>query len=205
MEGTRKTDLWFDVVVTDPDQAARRTVARALARLGLRPAETQTGEQALTLCTRGAPALVVAEVRLPDMSGFELCRELREQQQLDVPIVLMSGELTDSASRVAGLLVGADEYLVKPFDPDELRARARNLVRRFQATRRKRTTALTPREQEVLTLLAEGFDQHEIAQRLVISPRTVATHLERILGKTGARSRAQAVTWAFRHQLVELR
>lgn len=205
MEGTRKTDLWFDVVVADPDQAARRAVARALARLGLRPAETPTGEQALALCTRGAPALVVAEVRLPDMSGFELCRELREQQQIDVPIVLMSGELTDSASRVAGLLVGADEYLVKPFDPDELRARARNLVRRFQSSRRKRMTALTPREQEVLTLLAEGFDQHEIAQRLVISPRTVSTHLERILGKTGARSRAQAVTWAFRHQLVELR
>ena len=112
--------------------------------------------------------------------------------------------MTDSASRVAGLLVGADEYLVKPFDPDELRARARNLVRRFQPTRRKRMAALTPREQEVLTLLAEGLDQHEIAQRLVISPRTVSTHLERILGKTGARTRAQAVTWAFRHQLVEL-
>ena len=204
MEATRKTDVWFDVVVVDPDHAARAAVARALARLGLKPVEAQTGEQALALTCRGAVALVVAEVRLPDMSGFELCRELREQQQLDVPVVLLSGDLTDSASRVAGLLVGADEYLVKPFDPDELRARARNLVRRFQPTRRKRMAALTPREQEVLTLLAEGLDQHEIAQRLVISPRTVSTHLERILGKTGARTRAQAVTWAFRHQLVEL-
>jgi DNA-binding NarL/FixJ family response regulator len=204
MEATRKTDVWFDVVVVDPDHAARAAVARALARLGLKPVEAQTGEQALALTCRGVVALVVAEVRLPDMSGFELCRELREQQQLDVPVVLLSGELTDSASRVAGLLVGADEYLVKPFDPDELRARARNLVRRFQPTRRKRMAALTPREQEVLTLLAEGLDQHEIAQRLVISPRTVSTHLERILGKTGARTRAQAVTWAFRHQLVEV-
>jgi DNA-binding NarL/FixJ family response regulator len=99
-------------------------------------------------------------------------------------------------------MIGADDYLVKPFAPDELLTRLRSLLRRVDAAEAARPHDLTPRELEVLTLLAEGLEQGEIARQLVISPKTVSTHIERILSKLGVRSRAQAVALAYREDLV---
>jgi DNA-binding NarL/FixJ family response regulator len=107
--------------------------------------------------------------------------------------------------RVAGLLLGADDYLGKPFVEDELLARMRALLRR-SGSRRVPTDAppspLTRREVEILRMLAAGLAQRDIAQSLVISPNTVATHIQRILTKLGVHSRAQAVAEAYRLGLL---
>ena len=113
--------------------------------------------------------------------------------------MFVSGERVEPCDRVAGLLLGADDYVVKPFAPDELIARVRRLVVRSAsdepgALRSK----LTRREQEVLQLLASGLTQPEIARELVISSSTVASHIEHILDKLGVHSRAQAVALALR-------
>jgi DNA-binding NarL/FixJ family response regulator len=91
---------------------------------------------------------------------------------------------------------------VKPFAPDELLARLPTRVR-ASARPPRSESALTPRELQVLRCLADGLDGSSIAQRLVISPRTVGTHLEHIFEKLGVRSRAQAVAAAYRAGLVE--
>ena len=104
--------------------------------------------------------------------------------------------------RVAGLLIGADDYIVKPFDPGEFLARVRSLLRRNNSnddrpfSDRPGLDALTDRERQVLDLLAEGRSQDEIASALFITPKTVATHIQRVLGKLGVHSRAQAVSYA---------
>jgi DNA-binding NarL/FixJ family response regulator len=90
---------------------------------------------------------------------------------------------------------------VKPFASDELLARIRALMRRARSGS-AHWAGLTPREREVLQLLAEGLEQQEIAESLAVSSKTVATHIERILSKLGVRSRAQAVAAAYRERLV---
>ena len=103
---------------------------------------------------------------------------------------------------MAGLLVGADDYLVKPFAPDELIGRVRALTRRGRAAISNGVTwGLTRREDEVLRLLASGLRQEEIASRLVVSPRTVGAHIQNVLRKMGATSRTQAVALSYRHDL----
>jgi DNA-binding NarL/FixJ family response regulator len=88
--------------------------------------------------------------------------------------------------------------LAKPIRFDHLLARVRRLVTQATAVAGPVAARLTPREQEVLGLLAEGLEQEEIASRLFITPKTVAKHIERILGKLAVRSRAQAVALALR-------
>jgi DNA-binding NarL/FixJ family response regulator len=90
---------------------------------------------------------------------------------------------------------------VKPFDPDELLARVRALVRRRRGGSRV-VAELTPRELQVLRSLAEGRSQGEIAGSLVISPKTVGTHVENILRKLDVHSRAQAVAVAYRSGIL---
>ena len=163
------------------------------------------GEAALKVARENPPALVILEVPLGERSGYEVCRALREELGDDLPVLFLSGARTESYDRVAGLLVGADDYVVKPFAPDELLARVRRLVRHSRAatgTGGSTASSLTPRELEVLQLLATGLAPDEIAKKLFISKKTVGTHIEHIFTKLGVRSRAQAIAVAYRDELV---
>jgi DNA-binding NarL/FixJ family response regulator len=148
---------------------------------------------------------VLLDIQLPDLNGYEVCRGLRNRYGDSIAIVFISGERTEPLDRAGGLLLGADDYLTKPVDPGELIARVTRLVGRPRSngdgpSSNGKLDALTQRENEVLGLLAEGLRQGEIAERLVISPKTVATHIQRILGKLEVRSRAQAVSLALRDE-----
>jgi two-component system, OmpR family, response regulator len=192
------------VLVVDDDPAMRALISELLAGSGLETVEAGDGDTGIAAARQRRPALAIVDVNMPRISGYELCRGLREAYGTDLPILFVSGERVESYDRVAGLLLGADDYLVKPFAPDELLVRVRGLLRRAGArvTGAAAFDHLTVREREVLSLLAEGLDQREIAQRLAISPKTVGTHIERILNKLGVRNRAHAVAMAFRHELL---
>ena len=197
------------VLIADADPAFATFLSRLLQRLALPAVCATTGADALAEARRLRPALVVVDVGLPDLSGFEVCRELREELGEGLPVILVSGEKMDDHDRAAGLLLGADDYLFKPVDPTLFIARVRRLVARVAAaTDSADGTAtahrrFTPREQEVLTLLAEGQDRAAIARRLVISPRTVGSHIEHLLTKLGVHSQAQAVAAAHRDGLLD--
>ena len=190
------------VLVVDPDPAQRGLVRSLVERAGFRSQAVSTGEQALEAARRERPQLVVLEVRLADISGYEVCRALREEFGDTLGIMFVSGDRTEAGDRVAGLMIGADDYLPKPLAGDELLARVRALARRAGAydhlkAPALRKTGLTSRELEVLHMLADGHNQHAIAQKLYITPKTVAKHIEHILTKLPARSRAEAVAIAY--------
>jgi len=189
------------VLVVDDDDGHRELISTVLGRAGFSTVDAANGEDAMTAARRHQPRLVVLDVRMPDLSGYEVCRRLRDEFGDTVSIVFLSGERTEGFDRAAGLLVGADDYLVKPFSPDELLARVRI---RLPAAPEEPPVAsdLTKRELEVLGLLAEGLSQKEIVATLVISSKTVAAHIQHILGKLGVHSRAQAVAHAYRRGLL---
>jgi DNA-binding NarL/FixJ family response regulator len=188
------------VLIADDDEPIRLLLATALDAEGCTVVTAERGDAVVPLVRRFRPDAVVLDVAMPGLSGYEVCHRLREEFGEGLSIVLLSGFRTDGIDRVAGLLLGADDYVVKPFDPNELIARVRRLVERSR--RPPEMERLTARELEVLTLLARGFAQNQIASRLVISPKTVATHLQHILEKLRVHSRAQAVAAAFRYGLL---
>ncbi|MEO8290111.1 MAG: response regulator [Gaiellaceae bacterium] len=193
------------ILVVDDDLWCRTLVTSVLAEAGYATVAAESAEEALASADGAAPALVVLDVNMPGVSGYEVCRRLRERHGKDLPIIFLSGSRTESFDRVAGLLIGGDDYLVKPFAPDELVARVQRLVGRTPGrTREQGLSRLTKRELEVLRLLSEGKPQPEIAAVLVISPKTVGTHIEHILSKLGVKSRAQAVALAYRDRLLEV-
>jgi two-component system nitrate/nitrite response regulator NarL len=194
------------ILVVDDDPDYRAFVCTLLARAGLATSEASTGEEALTLAHAERPGCVLLDVHLPGASGYEVCRELRDEYGDSLAIIFVTGARTEPADRVAGLLVGADDYVLKPFDPDELLARVRRFVTRSggfaERDGGRGPVELTTRELEVLRLLAEGLEQEAISRELFITPKTAGTHIQHILAKLGVHNRAQAVALAFREQLV---
>jgi DNA-binding NarL/FixJ family response regulator len=178
-------------------------VRRLLEPVGYVVHEASTAGEAFAIASAERPLVVLLDVQLPDISGYEVCQRLREEFGNDVAIIFVSGQRTEELDRTAGLLLGADDYIVKPFAGGEFIARVRRMSDRAVPAQASNGSSLTPRELEVLRLLADGLGQKKIAQALVIAPKTVATHIQRILTKLGVHSRAEAVAYAHRNQFFE--
>jgi DNA-binding NarL/FixJ family response regulator len=133
-----------------------------------------------------------------------VCRQLKAEFGDRIAVVFVSGDRVEPRDRIAGLYLGGDDYVTKPFDPGELLARVRRLLPHLAEEAEPPPTllTLTPREREVLALLAGGMPQAAIAVELMISPKTVANHIQNFLRKLGAHSRAEAVALSFRHGLA---
>jgi DNA-binding NarL/FixJ family response regulator len=189
------------ILLVDDDEGMRALLTEVFSAAGFATPTAASGEEALELAASDKPALVVLDVSLPGCSGYEVCSRLRQTFGQTIGIVFLSGERTESLDRVAGLLLGADDYMTKPFAPDELVARVRSVLRRAHEAP-SQVSGLTRRELQVLRLLADGQAQAEIASELVISTKTVGTHIEHILSKLDVRSRAQAVALAYREDLL---
>ena len=117
------------VLVVEDDSDLREALLALLASWGYALASAADGEAALALCAREPIDLLLLDVGLPGCDGLEVCRRLRARDG-DQPLVLMLTARDGSANKVHGLELGADDYVVKPFDPPVLRARLRALLRR---------------------------------------------------------------------------
>lgn len=197
------------ILVVDDDLRFRDFVRELLERAGYRVLALGDGSAALDAAAEARPTAVVLDVNLPGLNGYEVCQRLREQLDPGLGIIFMSGERTESFDRTAGLLLGADDYLSKPFDPSELVARIRRFSRRRDPGEDpptpgpSRLELLTAREREVLWLLADGVAPDDIAEQLVISPKTVATHIQHVLAKLGVGTRVQAVAFALHERATQ--
>jgi DNA-binding NarL/FixJ family response regulator len=182
--------------------------------------EAADGGQALVVVARTRPDVVLMDVRMPGMDGIEATRRLRAGPE-PVPRVIILTTFDLDEYVYAGLQAGASGFLLKDTLAADLVAAVRvvaagenvaaptvtrRLVEHFVGTARtrdpSRLSALTARELEVLTLIARGLSNAEIARALFLSEGTVKTHVSRILGKLGLRDRVQAVIVGYETGLV---
>lgn len=189
------------IAVVDDDPGLRELIATSLELAGYAVRLSGSVEEALEHVRNQRPALVITDIVLPLQSGYEFCQILRERFGDTLPIIFISGVRTERFDVMAGFLLGADDFIAKPFEPGELVVRVRRALARSAAASDGALYDdhdLTARETEVLGLLTQGLSQKQIAAYLVISSTTVATHIQRILRKLQVHSRAEAVAWAYR-------
>lgn len=117
------------VLIVDDDAHIRELVGHFLSLEGFEIHEAATGKEALAVLDATKVDLVVLDIMMPEMDGWELCRELRQYD--DVPILMLTAK-GETAQKVKGFALGADDYLVKPFDPLELVARVKALLKRYR-------------------------------------------------------------------------
>lgn len=115
------------ILIVEDEPAIADNIIYALQTEGFEPLWLRTGAEALETLSQATPALVVLDIGLPDMSGFEVCRSLRRHS--DVPVIFLTARDSE-IDKVVGLEIGADDYMVKPFSPRELTARVRARLRR---------------------------------------------------------------------------
>jgi two-component system, OmpR family, response regulator len=119
------------VLVVEDDPRISEVLEYALKADGYEVVKAQRGREAIELAKRSAPELIVLDIGLPDIDGFEVCRAVRKSS--DAPIIFLTSR-SDEIDRVVGLEIGGDDYVVKPFSPRELLARIKAIRRRHERT-----------------------------------------------------------------------
>jgi two-component system NtrC family sensor kinase len=152
------------VLVVDDDPANVRLIQAYLAAEGLRVACASSGQEALERVSEGGMDLVLLDIRMPQMDGFEVCRRIRQNPlNAGMPVVFLTAEFNDAASEIEGLEAGADEYLHKPILRRELVLRVKNLLRLATAERERRLVAHLSQAEKLAAIgqIAAGV-AHEI-------------------------------------------
>jgi FixJ family two-component response regulator len=188
------------VFVIDDDEAVRDAVRKLIASVGLRVETFGSTGEFLSRKRPEAPACLVLDVRLPDVSGLEFQRDLAEAN-IHIPIIFITGH-GDVPMTVRAMKAGAVEFLTKPFRGQELldaiqeaiaRDRAAWSERAQMAELRARYDTLTAREKEVMTLVVSGLLNKQVGAELGTSELTIKTHRGRVMQKMGADSLADLV------------
>jgi two-component system response regulator FixJ len=189
------------VHVVDDEAAIRESLAMLLRSVGLKSRTYAGAQEFLDGWRQEGPECLVCDVRMPGMSGLEL-QEALKARNAQLPVVLITGH-GDVAMAVRAMKAGASDFIEKPFNDQVLLdavnralARTRNGQGAGRAEIEARVDSLTPREREVMLLVAEGRPNKVVATRLGLSTRTVEVHRAKVMEKMQARSLAELVRMA---------
>jgi DNA-binding NarL/FixJ family response regulator len=226
------------LLIVDDEPGLRQAVQAYLEEEGFKVEVASNAREGWEMIQKLAPDLVISDLMMPQVDGYEFLKQLREDSRYQtIPVVFLTARGMTS-DRIQGYNAGCDAYLSKPFDPDELVAVVTNLLERRAAVTKAAgdgetpdiaemarqiaqikamlsqrssiaytvapiTLDLTPREQSVLELVAQGLMNKEIARRLETSVRNVEKYVSRLFGKTGTNSRTELVRYALEHGLAK--
>ncbi|MUL35617.1 response regulator transcription factor [Gloeocapsopsis dulcis] len=176
----------------------------------------ENGREALQILEQEVPDMIICDVMMPEMDGYTFVNNVRQDERISwIPVLFLSAK-GQSQDRVKGLNTGADVYMVKPFEPEELVAQVeaslKQAYRRTQQTNNGSEVApkiqvpfdvhLTQTELKVVQFVARGLANRDIAEELNVSQRTVESHVSNMLGKTGLHNRTELARWAIENQMA---
>ncbi len=203
------------LLVVDDEPNLLRAVEAVLRGENFEITTARSGREALVAVAQSLPDLIVSDVRMPGMDGFQLARKLRASTHSAlVPIVFLTAK-DETEDRIEGFQSGVDVYLTKPFEPDELVAVIKSVLSRVERTRSTiarlvgseeketvfvRDEGLTEAEWRVAETVARGLSNKEIAEELNLSVRTVENHVSRILAKKNFTNRVEIARHIISHQ-----
>ena len=189
-------------------------LADALPMYGYEVTVANDGLEALKILMNKTFDLILLDVMMPNMDGWDTLKAIRKNKNTQYIPVIMITAVSEDQKVVSGLKIGADDYIVKPFILPNLLARVEAVLRRSkwqqEAQPKQEKTlnkdvsidALTPKEKEVLALVAQGASNQEIADKLFVRDVTVKTHLNSIFKKLKVTNRTQAVLLAVQMNLI---
>jgi Response regulator containing a CheY-like receiver domain and an HTH DNA-binding domain len=195
------------ILVIDDEAKLRRQFAALLAAEGFTVLEAKNGREGVDLARREQPDLVMCDITMPEMNGHRVLETLRQEPATaHLPFIFLTG-WSEKADVRTGMNLGADDYLTKPVEPDDLIAAVHARLRRNVAAPRRANAAeatseslerlgLTPREAEILLWVSRGKTNPEIATILGIGLTTVKKHLESTFAKLGVENRTAAAALA---------
>ena len=218
------------ILVADDDLGVRLSISDYLETTGYSVISAENGKVALEMVEEYRPHLIVTDIMMPQMDGYEFVRQVRQRPASRLTPVIFLTSRGSKEERIIGYQMGCDFYLPKPFDMDELKAMVRNLLERSQIIQSEwqarspmaealgerdnptqpsqsvvssPSIRLTAREREVLNLLLEGLSNAQIGSALHLSPRTIEKYVSSLLRKTITNNRAELVRFAMEHHLVQ--
>jgi DNA-binding NarL/FixJ family response regulator len=176
----------------------------------------ENGREALDILEHDVPDMIICDVMMPEMDGYTFVEQVRQNERTSwIPVLFLSAK-GQSADRVKGLNKGADVYMVKPFEPEELVAQVESSLKQTIRWKEHQTKGgengsriqvpfdvqLTPTELKVVQFVARGLANREIAEELNVSQRTVESHVSNMLGKTNLHNRTELARWAIENQMA---
>ena len=205
------------ILVADDNLGTRLSLSDYLEMSGYLVISAEDGQQALSMIETYHPHVLVTDINMPRMDGYDLVRQVRQKPAFRwLPVIFLT-ERTSTEERIKGYQTGCDLYLPKPFEMQELGAVIRSLVERppwpdrlrsfdrdtLASSVQTKNLALTQREQQVLDLLTTPLSNVEIGNKLHLSPRTVEKYVSSLLRKTGTSNRSELLRFALENHLVD--
>ena len=177
------------ILVIEDEKTLRENISEIIAHYGFRVISTPTGEEGITMALEYIPDIIICDIMLPGIDGFEVFARIKQIPQLSsTAFIFLTVKSTRSDTRI-GMNMGADDYLTKPFTKEELvnsiRARLEKLSKKNQHQLEKdelieatleKMTSLTKAERKVLNAISEGFTTPQIALKLFVSKKTIENH-----------------------------
>lgn len=222
-----KSKMPLTILVVDDDLGTRLSIGDYLEMSGYLVISAKDGREALLQVDEYKPHLIVTDIAMPEMNGYELIRQVRTRPAFRLlPVIFLTAH-TSVEERIKGYQIGCDNYLPKPFELEELGVVIRSLLERSQLieaewrsrlessstqaieysprstthTARQINIELTSREKQVLDQIIEGLSNIQIGERLHLSPRTIEKYVSSLLRKTETSNRAELVRFALQNHL----
>ncbi len=208
------------LLLVDDDPNLILLVQDYLEFQGYQVLTADNGQQALEILQQQVPDLIICDIMMPDIDGYEVVEQIRQDSRISwIPIIFLSAK-GQTSDRVKGLTSGADVYISKPFEPEELVAQVESSLKQANRLMGKTPTntepfyeesekikvpegvTLTRTETKVVQLVAQGLANREIADKLDVSQRTVESHVSNMLNKTRLHNRTELARWAIQAQLA---